>query len=122
HLDTPLQGLGQTQPEIAPALRDASLGALDAPVGAPIASDCELVLLAGDVYDGAERGLRAQLHLRRAAERLAAAGIRTAMVHGNHDPVNEGWSAVTAWPDGFVVFGTERVETIAFTARDGTPV
>ncbi len=122
HLDTPFHGLGQAQPEIARALRDASLDALDALVDTAIAEDCELVLVAGDLYDGAERGLRAQLHLLRAAERLSAAGITTCIVHGNHDPVEQGWSAVHAWPERFHVLGTAQVETVAVTARDGTPI
>lgn len=106
HLDTPFSGLGQTSPEIAERLRDASLDAFDALVELAIKRDVAFVLLAGDIYDGAERGVRAQLRFRRGLERLSQRGIPTLVVHGNHDPL-DGWSAVRSWPERVHVFGPE---------------
>lgn len=54
--------------------------------------------------------MRAQLRFRRGLERLSSQGIRSFIVHGNHDPVQEGWSAVREWPDGVTVFGHDTVE------------
>lgn len=122
HLDTPFQGIGRAAPHVATQLRDASLGALDALVEAAIDEEVDLVLLAGDIYDGASRGLRAQIRLGKAVSRLDAAGIMTVMVHGNHDPVKEGWSAIGRWPERCHVAVTDRVETVRLVARDGTPV
>ena len=51
-------------------------------------------------------------------DRLSRAGIPTFVVHGNHDPVDEGWSAVRSWPDGVTVFGAKGVETVP-VVRDG---
>jgi DNA repair exonuclease SbcCD nuclease subunit len=106
HLDTPFSGLGQTSPEVAERLRDASLDAFDALVELAIARDVAFLLLAGDIYDGAERGVRAQLRFRRGLERLSQRGIPTLVVHGNHDPL-DGWSAVRSWPERVHVFGPE---------------
>ncbi len=124
HLDTPFEGLTALHPDLGARLREASLEALDALATAAILHDVDFVVLAGDLYDGAERGLRAQLRMRAFTERLAAhksaqrgAGIRTFLVHGNHDPVEEGWSSITAWPPEVHVFAADRVEAIELELR-----
>jgi len=108
HLDTPFQGLAQVSPEAAARLRDASLEAFDGVVKLAIEREAAFVLLAGDLYDGEERGVRAQLRLLRGVERLARRGIRTFAVHGNHDPLR-GWPAVRRWPPEMTIFGAEEV-------------
>lgn len=118
HLDTPFEGLSTCHPELGEALRDASLDAFDRLVSAAIEHAVSFVVLAGDVYDGAERGVRAQLRFRRGLERLAAGGIRAFVAHGNHDPVDGGWTAIRSWPPGVHVFGAGAVETVA-VERDG---
>lgn len=118
HLDTPVSGVRGYPPEVAAALRDASVEAWDALVSEAIGRDVSLVLLAGDLYDGAERGVRAQRRFRAGLERLGAAGVRTFVVHGNHDPVEEGWSAIDRFPPGVHVFGTE-VEAVTVDTDDG---
>lgn len=99
HLDSPFRGLGRERPELAQRLRDASLKALSKLVDEAIRLRCHFVLVAGDVYDGLERGVRAQLHLQRSAQRLSDAGIHLVILHGNHDPSDEGYTAVTGWPE-----------------------
>ncbi|GMV39813.1 MAG: hypothetical protein AMXMBFR64_15290 [Myxococcales bacterium] len=121
HLDTPFEGLSRVAPELRERLVDASLLALDRLVELTLAERAEALLLAGDVYDGAERGLRAQLRLLDATRRLSRAGVRVFIAHGNHDPVEEGWSAVRQWPDGVTIFPSDRVEVHRLVARDGTP-
>lgn len=121
HLDTPFEGLRRVEPFVADALRDASLQAFDALVRLALDRRAAFVVLAGDVYDGAERGVRAQLALRRGLEALSAAGVATFVVHGNHDPVEEGWSAVRAWPPLVTVFGTGAVAAVP-VEHEGVPV
>lgn len=108
HLDTPFSGLGRTSPEIAAVLQDASLKAFDALVDLCLRERALFLLLAGDIYDGADRSLRAQLRFLKGLERLDAAGIRTFVVHGNHDPL-DGWSAIRTWPASVHVFGSDDV-------------
>jgi DNA repair exonuclease SbcCD nuclease subunit len=108
HLDTPFEGLSRVSTEAASFLRDASLGAFDAIVRLAIERSASFVLLAGDLYDGEERGVRAQLRLLRGIEALAGHGIQTFIVHGNHDPLR-GWSAIRRWPAGVTIFGSEEV-------------
>ncbi len=112
HLDTPFEGVGQVDERIAARLRDASLDAFDALVELTLAREAAFLVLAGDVYDGPERGLRAQLRFEQGVRRLAAAGIRTFVTHGNHDPVLTGWQLDTAWPPEVHVFGPDEVAAV----------
>jgi exonuclease SbcD len=105
HLDTPFLSVGAQLPDaFAAVLREASLRAFDALVQHAIDLEVAFVLLAGDIYDGAERGVRAQRRFLTGLERLDAAGIRTFVVHGNHDPIGEGWKAIDRWPPLVHVF------------------
>ncbi len=112
HLDTPFKGLHELAPRVAAALREASLDAFDAIVDLALERSASFAVFAGDIYDGAERGLRAQLRFRDGLARLAAAGIPAFVVHGNHDPVTTGWSAIGSFPPGVTVFPHGRVEVV----------
>lgn len=118
HLDTPFEGLGALHPSVAAALRDASLEAWDRLVETACRRRVAFVLLAGDLYDGPERGIRAQFRFLRGLERLAAAGIEVFVVHGNHDPVEEGWTAVRSFPAGVHVFAPGEPQAVE-VVRDG---
>jgi DNA repair exonuclease SbcCD nuclease subunit len=120
HLDTPFQGIAGPAPHVAEALREASLGAWDDLVRLAIDQGAAVLLLAGDLYDGAQRGVRAQIRVQRGLGQLSAAGVRTFIVHGNHDPL-DGWSAIREWPPGVHVFGHEEVE-VAPIEREGAIV
>lgn len=120
HLDTPFEGLREVRPHLRDLLRDASLLAWDRLVEVAVAKNVDFVVLAGDLYDGPERGLRAQLRFFRGLERLSAAGIWTFMVHGNHDPVEQGWSAIRQWPDRVCVFPADRAMGVRLPLREGS--
>lgn len=128
HLDTPFSAVrARTMPEaVVEVLREASLRAWDRLVATAIERGVAFVVLAGDIYDGAERGVRAQRRVLDGLERLDAAGIRSFLVHGNHDPVDEGWTAIDRLPPLAHRFAPARessagIESIGFTV-DGAPV
>lgn len=122
HLDTPFQGVQADAPFVAKTLRDASLGAFDQIVELALTRKVDFVLFAGDIYDGPERGIRAQTHFRDGLLRLSAAGIRSFIVHGNHDPVENGWSAVSSnWPENITIFGSEETRVVEII-RDGVRI
>ncbi|HEY7937766.1 MAG TPA: DNA repair exonuclease [Candidatus Limnocylindrales bacterium] len=99
HLDSPFLGLGQAVPErIESSLRDATLRSWDRIVGLAIDSRADGVLVAGDVFEGANRTLRAQVAFRDGLDRLAREHIPSFVVTGNHDPLN-GWEPAVSWPD-----------------------
>jgi DNA repair exonuclease SbcCD nuclease subunit len=109
HLDTPFGAIGRVAPEIADRLRDASLEAFDALVALALEQEAAFVVIAGDAYDCAGRGVRAQLRFVRGVERLGANGVPVFVAHGNHDPL-DGWSAIRQAPANLVVFGGGAVE------------
>lgn len=104
HLDSPFRGITAESPEVAGRIRSSTFDAFDRLVEAALERRVDFVLVAGDVYDGADRSLRAQLRFRDGLARLAARGVRSFVVHGNHDPL-DGWTSAIAWPDGVHVFG-----------------
>jgi DNA repair protein SbcD/Mre11 len=122
HLDTPFDGIGRAEPRIAAALREASLAAFDALVQLTLDRHAAFLLLAGDLYDGPARGVRARIRLRAGLERLAAAGIRTFVALGNHDPADS-WPP-GSFPPGVHVFGDApgAVPVHAPGAGEDTPV
>lgn len=120
HLDTPFSGIARLDADLAARLQHASLEAFEALVELTLERDAAMLLLAGDVYDGAERGIRAQLTMHRQLSRLAAAGIGTCIVAGNHDPLN-GWSAIDAWPELVTEFGADEPGVVE-VERDGDVV
>lgn len=120
HLDTPFQGIGRVDADLAATLRDASLDAFDRLIDLTLRREAAFLVLAGDLYDGAERGLRAQSRVHAGLTRLSEAGIATFVVHGNHDPLAEGWSAIDSWPPHVTVFGAEEVGSVVVDGPDGT--
>src|SRR5579871_5781784 len=65
HLDTPFEGVRASAPDVADALADASLAAFDSIVALAISRRAAFLVVSGDVYDGPERGVRAQLRFHR---------------------------------------------------------
>ena len=118
HLDSPFLGLGQAVPErIAGALRDATLRSWDRIVDLALAEHVDAVLVAGDVFEGANRTLRAQVAFRDGLERLARQGIPSFVVTGNHDPLS-GWEPAVTWPELAHRFAANEVSSRPIM-RDG---
>lgn len=78
-------GRRSSRVEAAVGVDASARGAWGRLVDAAIAEDVRLVLLTGDVADGANRFWEAIGPLEAGIRRLAAAGIRTVAVSGNHD-------------------------------------
>ena len=106
HLDSPFIGLRQVDSAVATLIKDATFRALDNVVDLAIRQKVDFFLLAGDVYDASDRSLRAQLKFADGLGKLAQAGVRSFICHGNHDPL-DGWSASLRWPEGVHIFGPE---------------
>ncbi|MCY4417556.1 MAG: DNA repair exonuclease [Chloroflexi bacterium] len=107
HLDSPFTGIRAAAPEnVAQTLYSATFDSYRNIIDLCISERVDALLVAGDIYDGADRSLRAQQAFIDGLRSLDAAGIRSFVCHGNHDPL-DGWEARLAYPDGCHRFGSE---------------
>ena len=107
HLDSPFRGIRSEAPGyVADTLRRATFDAYENIISLCLREGVDALLVAGDIYDGADRSLRAQLKFADGLALLDGAGIRSFVCHGNHDPL-DGWEARLALPPGCVRFGPE---------------
>ena len=107
HLDSPFRGIRTQAPEnVAETLHRATFDAFENIINLCIREQVDALLVAGDVYDGADRSLRAQLKFVDGLKQLDSAGIRSFICHGNHDPL-DGWEARLDLPAGCVRFGPD---------------
>lgn len=120
HLDAPFKGIDARDPRVREELVAAPLGALDAVVATCLERGVDFLVLAGDVYNSAERSLRAEFAFRDTCERLDEAGIKVFIARGNHDPVS-GRSAALAMPPNVHVFSATEVDRVV-VERDGEPL
>lgn len=95
---------------------------LDNLVDAALDRGVSFVVLAGDIYDDAEREASAQFRFQRGLQRLSDAGIPTFMVHGNHDPLSGAFRPVRPMPDLVTIFEPGDVQEHMVTMRSGTPI
>jgi DNA repair protein SbcD/Mre11 len=73
HLDSPFCGVTVTAPNVAEQLRQATFAAFRNIVRLCIERRVDFLVVAGDVYDGSDRSVRAQLRFRDGLAELAAA-------------------------------------------------
>ncbi len=104
HIDSPFPGIGDVDGRVATRLREATYEAFQNLVDLCLKTGADFLVIAGDVYDGADRSVRAQLRFRDGLSRLAERGIQTFVVHGNHDPL-DGWQSSISWSEGVHIFG-----------------
>jgi len=120
HLDSPFKGVTAESPAIAGSLHSATFDVYNSLIDLCIEKQVQFLLIAGDIYDGADRSLRAQLRFRDGLQRLADKNIQAFVVHGNHDPF-KGHSRSIDWPEGIHVFSYRKVKSIPFKI-DNSPL
>lgn len=103
HLDSPLRSLALRDPELRERVRTASRAALTRIVDVALAEDVAALLIAGDLFDGAERSARTAAFLMRQMERLRDGGIAVFHIKGNHDAENPLTGEISL-PDNVHVF------------------
>ena len=119
HIDSPFKGLQEVSPAIAGRLRESTYDAFKNLVRFCIDSRADFLLIAGDIYDGADRSVQAQIRFREGVRRLAEFGIQTFVAHGNHDPL-DGWQSSLEQPGALHTFGP--VPEWIDAERDGVPI
>jgi DNA repair exonuclease SbcCD nuclease subunit len=120
HLDATFGGVDASDDRVAAALTRSTLEALARVVDLCIDRGADFLVIAGDLFNNADRSLRAELAFQKEMNRLADAGIGAFVAQGNHDPA-DGWSSGLELPDSVVVFSAEKVERHE-VVRDGKVV
>ena len=122
HLGSPLKSLGDAigEPE-RKRFEQLVNKAFDRLVQTAIDEQVDFVLLAGDVYDSADRDPGAQRRFLLGLRRLTETGIRVFMVHGNHDPLTRDIKNGLL-PEGVVVFPAGKLGVETVKMRNGAEV
>jgi DNA repair protein SbcD/Mre11 len=89
HLDSPLAGLRQRGGARGDEFADATRRAFQNLIQFAIDQKVDLLLIAGDNYDGRHRHYGSVLFFAHEMERLRRAGVRVVMIRGNHDAENQ---------------------------------
>jgi DNA repair protein SbcD/Mre11 len=114
HIDSPFKGLSSVEPKLAETLRKSTYKAFQNIVELALKEEVDAVLIAGDIYDGSDKSLEAQLKFRSGLQKLADSGIDTFIVNGNHDPL-DGWSASLNWPERVHLYSGNHTECFPIT-------
>ncbi len=123
HLGAPLLSLGRRLDDgLAETYRRLARNALNNLVDTAIARRVDFVVLAGDIYDDADREVSAQIRFANALGRLHDAEIPVFIVHGNHDPVVTSYRPAAALPPNVTVFEPDGVSVHILGVSDGTEV
>ena len=129
HLGAPLKSIGNgVDEDIAEGLRNAANQAFDKLVKLVLEQEADVLVLAGDVYDGMEHEVSAQLRFVEGLRDLVQErettdengtvklkkGVKVFITHGNHDPVVASFQPAITLPEEVVVFqpGLPQKKTI----------
>ncbi len=85
HIDSPLRGLAAYAGAPVQAMRGATRQAFESLVALCISECADLLVIAGDVYDGDWKDFGTALYLRAQLARLREAGVEVVLIRGNHD-------------------------------------
>ncbi len=113
HLDSPMRGLGTTDPEIAETIREASRRAFKRLIDVALEENVEFVVVAGDLFDGDWDVLASGLWTIRELRRLEARRIPVFISLGNHDLQNKTLPKLT-WPKNVKIFSAKKPETFLY--------
>jgi DNA repair protein SbcD/Mre11 len=114
HLDSPLQGLGRLgDAGLAAELRAATRRAYDNLVQLCIHEKANLLVIAGDIYDGDWRSYETGEHFVGGLRTLRECGIEVALLYGNHDAESSITKRLTM-PGGVRVLSTSEPESVEF--------
>jgi exonuclease SbcD len=118
HLDRPFEGLQEVPAALFERIRESTFRSFKRIIDAAIEHQVDCMVIAGDLYDGERRSLRAQVRFRDEIERLGSRGIQVYVIHGNHDHLGGDWVRLD-WPDHVHFFGSE-VEALPFEKNGET--
>jgi exonuclease SbcD len=110
HLDSPFLGLERYEGAPVEYVRSATRVAFQNLVNLALEEKVDLVLLAGDLYDGDWRDYNTGLFFASQVAKLREAGIKVFLVRGNHDAASQ-ITHVLRLPDNVKVLSTHQPES-----------
>lgn len=113
HIDSPLRGLDAHEGAPVERLRGATRRAFVALVDLALAEQVDMVLLAGDIFDGDWVDFRTGLFFRAQLVRMRDAGIIVMIARGNHDAASQITRQLPE-VDGVRVFSSRAPEQVPF--------
>ncbi|MCB5236620.1 MAG: DNA repair exonuclease [Niallia nealsonii] len=99
HLDSPMVGLKNLPAFIHNKLKESTFTAFKKIIDTAISKKVDFIIIAGDIYDGEDRSIRAQIRFRDEMLRLKEKQIEVYLVHGNHDHLNGRWVQIELPPN-----------------------
>ena len=121
HLDSPLRTLALRDPALAELIGTATRAAFERTVTLCLDERVDALLIAGDLYDGAQTSMKTAVFLAGQLARLDEAGIATFIVRGNHDAESR-ITKELGLPDSARVFGGRGEVHVLPGAADGRDV
>ena len=107
HLDAPLGNLGLLGKAKRLELARKAESAWENLVELCVERQASFLVLAGDIFDSAAAGFRAQRRLHDGLLRLSQQGVKVFICHGNHDPLSADFRSPFELPDGVVRFPSD---------------
>ncbi|MEH7343031.1 DNA repair exonuclease [Bacillus sp. JJ1532] len=120
HLDSPMIGLMNLPQKIFSKLQDSTFEALKTVIDNALIHQVDFVIIAGDLFDGENRSIRAQIRFCKEMERLNEKNIPVYVVHGNHDHMEGNWTHL-AMPNNVHIFSHE-IEGVRFVKNENVSV
>lgn len=117
HLDSPFHGISRLPEEVYRRIKNSTFKSAENVFKLAIDEEADFILLAGDLFDEANRSLKAQMFLRKQFLKLKENNIQVYVIFGNHDHLGGDWTPIE-WPDNVHIFSSEDIEEKSFY-KDG---
>ncbi len=99
HLDSPFKGMTGLSAQRLNMLRESTFQAFEKLIDHAVNTVPHFMLIVGDIYDGEDRSLRAQMKFHEGMEKLHQAGIPVYLSYGNHDHLAGKWTRFNLPPN-----------------------
>ncbi|ASB90269.1 DNA repair exonuclease [Bacillus sonorensis] len=113
HLDSPFHGISGLPEQVYGRIKNSTFESAANLFRLAIGEQADFILLAGDLFDEANRSLKAQLFLRKQFLKLRENGIQVYVIFGNHDHMGGEWTPIE-WPDNVHIFSSAGIEEKSF--------